>query len=225
MHIFFDLDHTLWDFDANSHLTLEELHQEFLTNLHFSFEEFMPIFREINHGLWQKWAENNITQEALRVERFQFTLEHFGIHNLPLAQTLSEEYLKRCPYKPGLMPNAIEVLDYLKPKYDLHLITNGFLDAAEIKLNVTPLGSYFKEVIVSEVVGVQKPHPDIYSHALERARATAENSIMIGDNLYADVIGAQNAGWKAIFYNPFKKPHEATPDWEISDLRELMQIL
>jgi putative hydrolase of the HAD superfamily len=221
IHIFFDLDHTLWDFEANSKATLLELSEEFLAEKKITLEDFFPVYKEINAGLWKKWSMNAIDQATLRVSRFSLTLEALQKPDPSLAEILSHEYLKRSPFKTQLMPGAIEILDYLAPKYPLHLITNGFKDAAEAKLSSTPLGNYFQEVIVSEVFGVQKPHVSIFEHALQKANASVENAWMIGDNLDADVRGPIKAGWKAIYYNHFQQPKPDDVPLEIHHLLEL----
>ena len=221
IHIFFDLDHTLWDFEANSKATLVELSEEFLAEKKITLEEFFPVYKEINAGLWKKWSMNAIDQATLRVSRFSLTLEALQKPDPALAEILSHEYLKRSPFKTQLMPGAIEILDYLAPNYPLHLITNGFKDAAEAKLSSTPLGNYFQEVIVSEVFGVQKPHVSIFEHALQKANASVENAWMIGDNLDADVRGPIKAGWKAIYYNHFQQPKPDDVPLEIHHLLEL----
>ena len=221
IHIFFDLDHTLWDFDANSKSTLVELADEYLQKKGISSEAFHPIYKETTATLWKRWSLNDIDQATLRVSRFSLTLEALKKPDQALAEELSFQYLNRSPKKTQLMPGAIEILDYLSPKYPLHLITNGFKDAAEAKLKSTPLGNYFKEVIVSEVFGVQKPHPSIFQHALEQAGTSAEWAWMIGDNLDADVRGPIKAGWKAIYFNHFQQPKPADVPMEIHHLLEL----
>jgi putative hydrolase of the HAD superfamily len=220
-HIFFDLDHTLWDFESNSKSTLIELSEEYLTPIGISLDQFLPIYKEINAGLWKRWSNNDIDQATLRVSRFSLTLEALQKPDASLAEKLSQEYLQRAPYKTQLMPGALDILDYLHPKYPLHLITNGFKDAAEAKLSATPLGNYFQEVIVSEVFGIQKPHPSIFDFALESAGAKKESAWMIGDNLDADVRGPIAAGWKAIFYNHFQLPKPEDVELEVHHLLEL----
>ena len=221
IHIFFDLDHTLWDFEANSKATLVELSEEFLAEKKITLEEFFPVYKEINAGLWKKWSMNAIDQATLRVSRFSLTLEALQKPDPALAEILSHEYLKRSPFKTQLMPGAIEILDYLAPNYPLHLITNGFKDAADAKLSSTPLGNYFQEVIISEVFGMQKPHFSIFEHALQKANTSVENAWMIGDNLDADVRGPIKAGWKAIYYNHFQQPKPDDVPLEIHHLLEL----
>ena len=223
-HIFFDLDHTLWDFDSNSKATLVELADEYLAPKGISLDEFFPIYKEINATLWKRWSMNDIDQATLRVSRFTLTLEALKKPDAALAEELSIQYLKRSPYKTQLMPGALEILDYLSPKYPLHLITNGFKDAAEAKLKSTPLGGYFQEVIVSEVFGVQKPHPSIFQFSLEKTGALLEHAWMIGDNLEADVRGPMAAGWNAIYYNHFQQPKPEDVSFEIHHLSELKKF-
>jgi putative hydrolase of the HAD superfamily len=223
-HIFFDLDHTLWDFEANSKATLVELADEYLAPKGILLEEFFPVYKDINAALWKRWSMNDIDQATLRVSRFALTLEALNKPDAVLADELSDQYLKRAPYKTQLMPGALEILDYLSPKYPLHLITNGFKDAADAKLKSTPLGRYFQEVIVSEVFGVQKPHPSIFQFSLEKTGANLENAWMIGDNLDADVRGPITAGWKAIYYNHFQQPKPEDIPFEIHHLLELKKF-
>ena len=206
-HIFFDLDRTLWDFEINSHSTLEELFSVF--NLKEkgipNTDEFISIYKAHNEKLWGLYRVGKISQKDLRRERFQRALSDFGIIDSVLAEQIGEQYISICPKKNQLFPYSIEVLDYLFGKYKLHIITNGFRKVQHVKLKHANLTKYFDSIITSEQIGVMKPNPKIFNHALDLANATTKNSIMIGDNYEADILGALNIGLDAICFNYHKE--------------------
>lgn len=225
-HIFFDLDHTLWDFDKNSQETLLELYRDFkLSELGIvSFPDFYQKYYEINDWLWSQYRVGKISKVELRSTRFKMALEGHGIKNQQLAVELDEYYVKKGPHKTNLLPNSLKTLDYLSKQYVLHIITNGFSEVQSIKMEKTGIEKYFTTVITSDAIGVNKPHPKIFSQALYQTKATRKNAIMIGDNLEADVKGALGIGMDAVFFNPKKKPHHEKPTFEISDMEELITI-
>jgi putative hydrolase of the HAD superfamily len=225
-HIFFDLDHTLWDFDTNSNNTLNELYHHF--ELHKKgvedIEEFISHYKIVNDRYWKYYRQNKVTKEQLREGRFRDALLLFGIENSFLAKEIDEYYVTRNPYHKVLMPNAFEILDYLtEKKYQIHIISNGFKEIQNIKIKNSGLGEYISEVVLSEAVGYQKPHAKIFEHALSKAHAQKENSIMIGDNLEADIHGALQYGMDAIYYDPENKSVENVIT--ISSLLELKKYL
>ena len=226
-HIFFDLDRTLWDFDANSHETLLELCDTYKLNEKGipDYEEFIKTYKAHNTELWDLYRVDQISQEDLRRERFQRALADFGVDNFILSENIGEDYIEVCPRKNKLYPYAFEVLDYLKEKYSLHIITNGFDKTQHIKLEHANLFPYFNQIITSEKLGVKKPNPAIFAHALDVAEATKEESIYIGDNLVVDILGCQNFGIDGIYFNPEKKKHEENVVFEISCLSQIMEIL
>jgi putative hydrolase of the HAD superfamily len=206
-HIFFDLDHTLWDFEQNSILALKEIFEvfELQHKLNCQFIEFIDVYHKINHDYWDAYKKNKVSREQLRNGRFIDTLLHFNYNNLAVANTISEDYIKRSPYKKNLFEGAIRVLDYLKHKnYELHIITNGFNEVQFIKLTESGLLPYFKTITTSEHAGYNKPDEKIFMHALALAKAKKNESIMIGDNYEADIEGAVLAGIEAIWFNPSK---------------------
>ncbi|WP_310398033.1 YjjG family noncanonical pyrimidine nucleotidase [Hymenobacter sp.] len=226
-HIFFDLDHTLWDFEKNADETLRTLfdRHDFVRFGTFTVEQFIGVYSDINHALWRLYQSNKITQQQLRDVRFVRTLTRLGVAEADVPPTISAEFTDILPRKSAVFPYTHEVLDYLKPSYRLHLITNGFNDIQGIKLASANLTHYFEEVITSEHSGHLKPDPRMFRHALERTGATAAESIMIGDNLECDVLGAYNAGIDQVYFNPDKRRHFNQITHEISCLSELKAIL
>jgi putative hydrolase of the HAD superfamily len=226
-HIFFDLDHTIWDFDKNAEETLHELYVIHKLNdigLN-SADVFIETYTQNNHRLWREYHLGNITKEALREARFKQTFLDLGVHPDVIPYGFEDEYVQLCPTKTNLFPNAHETLEYLQSKYTLHLISNGFKESQDIKINGTGIGKYFKHVIISEIAGANKPDPAIFQFAIDAAGTTKQESLMIGDSLEADVLGALNFGMDAIFFNPFSvsKPDEVKV--QINDLKELILML
>ncbi len=225
-HIFFDLDRTLWDFEHNSHETLLELCKSY--NLKEkgveNSLEFIKIYKTHNTKLWDLYRVDKISQKDLRRERFQRTLSDFGINDFDLSEKIGEDYIQVCPRKNKLYPFAIEVLEYLKQKYPLHIITNGFDKTQHIKLEHSGLKKYFDKIITSEKLGVKKPNLAIFQHAIEMANTNKEESVYVGDNLVVDILGCQNFGMDGVFFNPEKENHTEKPKFEISCLSELKTI-
>jgi len=223
-HIFFDLDHTIWDFDRNARETLQELyeiHQLQALGLH-SADEFIDRYTENNHRLWAKYHLGEITKDTLRAERFRSTFIELGVHPDRVPVQFEDDYVSISPTKTHLFEGATQVLGYLQEKYTLHIISNGFKETTLTKMRVSGLNPYFDQVIISEDVGVNKPHPVIFRHALYQANAGKEESIMVGDSLEADIRGAQSFGLKAIFFNPLRQPKPDDVDWQIHHLNELL---
>lgn len=223
-HIFWDLDHTLWDFERNSQLALREIFEEadLARKTGAQFDDFHATYKKYNEWLWEKYRHGLISKSDLRATRFLKALEHFQYANRELAKWMEEEYLKRSPYMPHLMPGALEVLNYANQKYAMHIITNGFDEVQHIKLDKSGLQPFFKEIITSESVGVRKPDPYIFKYAMKKSGALRENSIMIGDNWDADVLGARGAGMDQVFFNPDNKLAEDRATHEIQSLLELL---
>ncbi|MCT4625178.1 MAG: YjjG family noncanonical pyrimidine nucleotidase [Schleiferiaceae bacterium] len=226
-HIFFDLDHTLWDFDKNSEETLEELFEVYsLKELGIeAFEDFLKTYRRVNDQMWDQYRKKEITKAELRATRFYNTLLEFEIDHPELASTIDADYISKSPYKTHVFPHTHEILEYLAEKYELHIITNGFSEVQDIKMEHSKLKSHFKHKITSEMVGVTKPDPKIFTHALRLAGSHRNEALMIGDNLAVDVIGARNVGIDQVYFNPDRKPHEVKVTHEIQNLIELKNFL
>ncbi|MDO7849601.1 YjjG family noncanonical pyrimidine nucleotidase [Hymenobacter sp. M29] len=226
-HLFFDLDHTLWDFEKNANETLHTLYErhDFARFGTFSVEQFVRVYSDVNHALWRMYQSGKIQQRQLRDVRFARTLAKLGVAEAETPPNISAEFTDILPLKSAVFPYTHEVLDYLKPKYRMHLITNGFNDVQEIKLASSNLTHYFESVITSEHSGHLKPDPRMFQHALAHTGATAAESLMIGDNLECDVLGAYNAGIDQVYFNPEKRRHFAQTTHEISCLSELKTFL
>ncbi|MGZ8544485.1 MAG: YjjG family noncanonical pyrimidine nucleotidase [Flavisolibacter sp.] len=227
-HLFFDLDHTLWDFDANARATLEHLHLDLdLTNrgIH-DFEMFYKNYLQHNEKLWARYRNGNIKQDELRLKRMWLTLLDFKIADEDLARQMSELFLQLLPTRTILFPNTREVLQYLADKgYRMHIITNGFEKTQHSKLQTSGLHVFFEEVVTSEGANSLKPQKEIFEFAMERAGCTAAESIMIGDGLDVDVLGAMNAGMDQVHVNFNDAPQDLKPTYTIRNLEELKAIL
>ena len=226
-HIFFDLDRTLWDFDAAAEVAFERIYEKYdLKNLGIpSAHEFHEVYHPLNEHLWELYRANEITKDYLNRTRFEQPLAHYGIHDTDLADHLSEDYVYWSPRIVRLVPGTMELLDYLKPKYHLHLITNGFQEVQHTKLHGSGLEPYFETLTVSEEVGVKKPNPEIFHYALRKAQATAEESIMIGDEMAVDIDGALAVGMDTVLLNLKREEVEGKSTFEVHDLLEIKELL
>ena len=225
-HIFFDLDRTLWHFDENSKKVLNDIFSIFNLNRYISSSErFITKYQEVNEQLWADYRDDKVNKEQLRWKRFADTLSYFSINDIELSKKIGEYYIDHSPKQTLLFPHTIPVLDYLCEKYQLHIITNGFQEVQYVKLSQSGILKYFKEIILSEKVGVKKPHPFIFKKAFELSGANADNAIMIGDDLYADIYGAQRMKMDHIYFNYYKLEHNKTVYREINCLSELYTIL
>lgn len=226
-HIFFDLDHTIWDFDKNAREALQELYVLYkLDELGLlSADLFIETYTRNNHMLWAEYHTGKITKAELRQARFKKTFLDLGMHPDRIPQGFEDHYVRLCPTKTNLFPDAHETLGYLKTKYTLHLISNGFSESQDIKIRGSKIGRYFRHIIISELVGVNKPDKAIFDYALKLAGTTKEESLMIGDSLEADVRGALDFGMDAIYFNPAGLDKPADVPLEIRHLKELTTIL
>jgi putative hydrolase of the HAD superfamily len=224
-HIFFDLDHTLWDTDKNAEESLREIHHELSLTDHGlnSFESFHSCYKGHNERLWGLYSENKVGQEAVRINRFRFTLEDFSINNYELAIQLSEEFIKRTPYKTYLIENTIQILEYISASYPVSIITNGFKESQGIKLKNSGLADYFSHIFISEEIGYNKPDSRIFEHALKITGIDASEGLMIGDNYEADIKGALAANIDQVYFTIHPGNEAAT--YRISALDELRKIL
>lgn len=225
-HIFFDLDHTIWDFEANSKAALSELfslHENKVGDI--AFEIFLPIYIDINEAYWEEYRLDKVDKETLRVGRFKDAFHYFGKDfDFEFLDQFAKDYLARSPYKTNLFPGAFETLNYLKGKYQLHIITNGFKEVQYIKLDSSNLASYFDIIICSDEVGFKKPNAKIFELALEAAQAKANESLMIGDSEETDVMGAIRVGMQAFWFNPLHAKNN-NAFLSIHNLTDLIQLL
>ncbi len=219
-HIFFDLDHTLWDFEKNSALAFEKIFQEL--NFDINSQQFMAIYNPINVAYWKLYEKNEIDQETLRVRRVKDAFEALNFEiSLDQINTISYLFIEYLTSNNHLIEGTIETLDYLKDKYVLHIITNGFSFVQDVKLQKSNLDKYFVTITNSEAAGYKKPHEHIFKHALSVANASKNESIMIGDSLEADVFGALNFGIKAVYFNP---ENELVLNDEIIQIQRLIHL-
>jgi len=221
--IFFDLDHTLWDFDRNSALAFKTVFK--LNDISIDFTKFLEIYTPINFKYWKWYREDRVTKTQLRYGRLKKTFDGLGVTiTNDIIDKLSNDYIAHLTSHNYLFDNAIDVLEYLSKKYNLHIITNGFQEVQLKKLVNSNINHYFNTIITSEAAGVKKPHARIFELALKESSASAPHSLMIGDTYEADIVGAESVGMKTICFNY----HNAIlPDTVvvINDLSELKNYL
>lgn len=219
-HVFFDLDHTLWDFDKNSGLTFEKIFK--LNNINIEIDDFLRIYMPINLEYWRLYRDEKVTKEVLRNNRLKKSFDklNFEISDA-LIDKLAIDYIDNLSSFNHLFEGTFEILDYLKSKYQLHIITNGFDEVQMKKMTNSKIIDYFDAIVTSDSVGVKKPNPKVFNFALKKANATAENSVMIGDSLEADINGALNVGFKAIHcvFND-----ETATDKNVTSVANLLEI-
>lgn len=219
-HVFFDLDHTLWDFEKNSDLAFKKVFGK--QNITIDLNSFLTVYKPLNLQYWKLYREEKISKEELRYGRLKNTFDavNYAITD-DLIDVIAVEYIDFLPDFNHLFDHTFEILEYLKDKYQLHIITNGFEEIQIKKMESSNILHYFNSVITSESVGVKKPNPKVFYHALEVANAKKENSIMIGDNIEADVLGAINIGMQAIHCN-FEQ--EKVVDLNIISIASLLEL-
>lgn len=222
-HIFFDLDHTLWDFDKNSSLAFEMIFRKF--KIQIKHTSFLKAYQPINMKYWKLYREEKVTKEELRrarlVEAFEILNQKFS---LEIIDEIANDYIAFLPTNNHLIDGAEELLKYLNPKYDLHIITNGFKEVQNNKLSNSGIRHYFNTITNSEDVGVKKPDPFIFEHAIKISGAKKSNSLMIGDNYEADILGAEALGIKSICFN-YHKERLPVDSLQVSALKQLKKYL
>lgn len=226
-HLFFDLDHTLWDFEANARLTLETLYEDLslaARGIH-DFELFYKNYLVHNEKLWERYRKGFIRQDELRVKRMWLALLDFKIADDELSQKMSRQFLDLLPTRTILFPHTKEILEYLTDKnYELHLITNGFEKTQHSKLKYAGLNKFFREVITSEGSNSIKPNKEIFEYAFQKTKADPASSIMIGDTLDVDIQGAINAGIDQVFVNHTGISTDLRPTYTVTSLKQLEEI-
>ena len=223
-HVFFDLDHTLWDFEKNSELTFYKIFDELQFKIDVPY--FLEVYKPLNRMFWRMYREEKISKEDLRYQRLKTVFDKidFSISD-DYINKIAVDYINYLPNFNHLFDDTFEVLDYLKNKYTLHIITNGFEEIQTKKMESSNILQYFDKVITSESVGVKKPNPKVFTYALELANANNKNSIMIGDSIEADIDGALNVGMKAIHCNFENETIQTTNFVSITSLKEIKQYL
>lgn len=226
-NLFIDLDDTVYDFSAASEESFCETYELLQYGRFFdSFEHYLSIYKPYNLELWRIYGEGKITKEELNKRRYSYPLECVGIHDQELADTFCKEALSRIPTKGPLMPGAIELLEYLRPKYRMFILSNGFKELQSRKMHAAGIDKYFDELILSEDIGVNKPNRELYDYALQKTGSILEESLMIGDMFETDIAGAANIGMEQIYYNPKgKQGHPFVPTYEVRHLLEIKEIL
>ncbi|WP_294606428.1 YjjG family noncanonical pyrimidine nucleotidase [uncultured Bacteroides sp.] len=226
-NLFFDLDDTLWAFSYNARDTFEEMYRKYEYDRYFrSFQHFYELYERRNVQLWAEYADGKVTKDELNCQRFLYPLEAVGEGDAALAKAFSEDFFAVIPTKSRLMPHAREVLEYLAPKYNLYILSNGFQELQCHKMRSAGIDRYFKKVVLSDDIGVLKPWPEIFHFAMSATQSELRDSLMIGDSWDNDITGARGVGMHQVYYNvtdrsefPFK------PTYQITDLKELLQLL
>lgn len=218
-HIFFDLDHTLWDFDKNSALTFQKIFT--VHKVEIDMVSFLKTYEPINLNYWKLYREERIDKASLRYGRLRDTFDilKYSIND-DLIHQLSLDYIEHLTTFNHLFEGTVDLLDYLHAKYELHIITNGFEEVQMRKMTSSNINHYFKTITYSEMAGVKKPNPVIFDHALRVANAKPDESIMIGDNYEADILGALNVGYDVIFFNYYNQKIDS----KIKQVRDLLEI-
>ncbi|MGC9374787.1 MAG: YjjG family noncanonical pyrimidine nucleotidase [Bacteroidales bacterium] len=225
-NIYFDLDRTLWDFDSNAKETFQDIYEKHeLHKIFNSFDNFYNTYVKHNERLWKIYRDGKIKKSVLAFKRFALTLEEFGVKDESLAKIIGQDYIEISPTKKRLFPGTYETLGYLKNKYNLYIITNGFNEVQFTKLKNSKLDTFFKKIFTSENAGAQKPNAKIFEHALKSVNARKKESVMIGDDLDTDIIGAKKFGLDQVYFNPQRKKHSEDITHEITSLKELQNIL
>lgn len=226
-NIFFDLDDTLWAFSDNSRETFKEMYDKYNFNRYFdSFEQYYSIYEKRNIELWDLYGKKKITKEELNWTRFSHPLNVAGINDDVLIKTYMDNFFAVVPTKERLMPGANEILEYLYPKYNLYILSNGFRELQALKMKSSGIYHYFKKIILSEDINVMKPYPEIFHFALSATQSELKESLMVGDSFENDIRGAKGVGMVQVYYNIDKQiqlPFE--PTFTINDLIVLRDIL
>lgn len=226
-NLFFDLDDTLWAFSLNARDTYEEMYHKHGYNRFFdSFEHYYSLYERRNLELWTEYANGQVTKEELNRQRYLYPLEAVGVGDVALAKAFEKDSLSTIPTKSKLMPHAREVLEYLSPKYNLYILSNGFKELQFRKLSSSGIEKYFEKVVLSDDIGILKPWPEIFHFALSTTQSQLRESLMIGDSWENDITGAAGVGMHQVFYNVSGRTEFAfTPTYQITDLKELMNLL
>lgn len=226
-NLFFDLDDTLWAFTQNARDTFEELYDKYCYDRFFhSFQHYYTLYQQHNLELWAAYGRGQLTKDELNRQRFLYPLEAVGAGDAELAKAFTDDFFTLIPTKSGLMPHAREVLEYLHPRYNLYILSNGFQELQCRKMRSAGIDRYFKKVVLSDDIGVLKPRAAIFHFALSATQSQLGESLMIGDSWENDVAGAAGVGMHQVFYDVSgNSPLPFKPTYRITDLKDLLGIL
>ena len=218
-----DVDGTLLDFDISAAKSLERL----FTERNYPFDDgIFPLYTRINNGLWERYERGEMSRDRVLVDRFTLMFEELGIDEK--GETFENDFRVQLEKNPVWMEGAEPLLQYLKPKYDLYIVTNGVASTQRSRLAATGLDSYVRDVFISDVIGAQKPTKAFFDYCFAHITPCRADEIMlIGDSLTADILGANRAGIDSCWFNPGGKKNtsQAEPTIEITRLSELYDIL
>ncbi|WP_294080204.1 YjjG family noncanonical pyrimidine nucleotidase [Proteiniphilum sp. UBA5384] len=226
-NLFIDLDDTLWDIHLNGKECLEEIYRDYgYDRFYPDFEAYYNVYMPSNHHLWALYRQGDITKDKLIIERFLVPVREFGIDDPGYAKRLSDDFLERTTRKTRLIDGTMDLLDYLKPKYRMHILSNGFREVQFKKIENSGLAPYFDKIILSEDAGINKPHPDMFTYALKNTNSRRDQTVMIGDSWDADIVGAWKSRITQIWYNPEEiAPEGFAPTYTVQTLGEIKEIL
>ena len=224
--IFIDLDDTLIDTLGDSLVNLRGLYNDY--NLHRYFatvDDFLHVYSDNSRQLWGKYNKGEIDKDTLIKERFRNPFRNFADVDTDFLETMNTDFLGRMVRRPNHIDGAIEILEHLKPRYSIVVISNGFSELQYHKIENAGLSPYIDKVILSDEVGVNKPHPAIFEFALRSSEIDARSAVMVGDNIHTDISGAMNSNIDQLWFNPQKEEADIRPTYTISALCEIKQIL
>lgn len=226
-HLFIDLDDTLWDIHRNSKECLVEIYNDYGYNKFYeTFEDYYNVYMPSNHHLWGLYRNGTINKDELIVERFLVPIREFGIDDAVYAKKLSDDFLERTTLKTRLVDGTMDLLNYLKPKYEMHILSNGFKEVQYKKIENSGLNPYFDKIILSDDIGINKPHDEFFTYALEKTKANPTETLMIGDSWDADIVGAYNSNIHQMWLNPEGlSPNGFAPTYCVKTLAEIKEIL
>lgn len=229
-NIFIDLDDTIWDFTANSHVSLEIMYRDLdIARIYPDYDAFSSAYYAKNSELWALYHHGKIEKDFLIIERYAHLLRTIGYNDIDnrLAQRMNEYYLDTLALQTQLVPYAIELLDYLTRRgYNLYILSNGFIEVQHKKLQSAGIEDYFERMVLSDEIGINKPDRRLFDYALEITHSQAADTLMIGDNYDADILGAMQAGWGQIYFDRNHRGITAQePQHTVHSLKEVMDIL
>lgn len=226
-NLFIDLDDTLWDIHHNSKECLKEVFDDYgYIKYYKCFDDYYNVYMPSNHHLWGLYRKGEIDKDELIVERFLVPVREFGIDDAAYAKKLSDDFLERTTLRTKLVDGTINLLEYLKPKYKMHILSNGFREVQYKKMENSGLSLYFEKIILSDDVGINKPHIDFFNYALEKTNSCPTETLMIGDSWDADILGAYNSNIDQLWFNPGELQSDGfTPTYCVKSLAEIKEIL